>query len=148
VPTPTTTKDRPLCPEGEFIFKLVEVAEKDVKSQFAKTPGGTIPKWIWRFEAVDEVDENDDPFEVTIFTGTSFGDKRAALTVLLRSIFGKEYTEEDALKLDTDDLIGKRFRCTILHKENDDGRVFANVAKISMIQRKAKPKVDDDDFGD
>ena len=150
MPTPTVSKVRPLCPEGEFVFRLASVEEKSVKSDFAKTDDGKVTKWLWKFEALDEVDDNDEPYEAVKFTGTSFGDARAELTKWLRAIYGKDYGEADAAQLDTDELVGKRFRLTIIHSDDDKGNTRANIVKVVMLKKNGgKPKLNaEEDFGD
>lgn len=98
-------------------------AEKDAKTGIYKATGTTTPpdreQFIWVFKS-DTKAPDGDPMEYAIFTGRWYGDDRAKLTSLLDSIMPEAEYEAKAA-LDTDALIGKRFRARIANVKNQKG---------------------------
>jgi hypothetical protein len=146
------------CPPGDDIpVTLAEVKElvNDADAQF--NPGET--RWRWIFETDNLTNSDDEPFKVSLYTGTSYlpGNPQCKLTKLLDKIC-RNLTTAQKQEIDTDDLLGKKFMVDITHVTTKQGRTMANIDNIKRVAPAAKaepqaakkaikpaPPVDDDD---
>lgn len=124
-----STQDRPLIPAGEHTLTLMQVSEVEVDDSFH--PGTRVTKWIWEFDS-DDKDEDGVPFTHKVWTKTVYGHAKAGLTVLLSQLV-PGITQESANKLDTDTLIGQRFKAMIRQAPDDSGKVRAQLAYIGPL---------------
>ncbi|MBA2704623.1 MAG: hypothetical protein H0U60_12330 [Blastocatellia bacterium] len=150
MPVVSTTKDRPLCPAGPHLLKLMDVESK-LMPGFETTVESE--NWIWQFHT-KKVAEDGSPYEVTVFTRTHYGPARAKLTWLL-DMMVPGITPEQAEGLDTDALIGQSFKAQIKHSKGikDPTRTFAEVVFLEPLTppagakpaaKKAEAEVEDD----
>lgn len=126
---------------GVHFLTLKQVKEMTQPNTFAeKTPAGiykatgtTTPpdreQFIWVFES-DTLDLSGKPMEYAVFTGRWYGDDRAKLTSFLDALLPEE-AYENKVGLDTDALVGKRFRARIAQVKNQAGKL---VPRHSMIE--------------
>ena len=119
-------KPRPLIPSGEHVLALREIVRKSVTSKFARTEDGRTEKLMWRFEAA-QLDPDGEPFEFVTFTGSKYGNERAALTELLDLIV-PGMNIEIAKSLDPNSLLHRRFRAIIRHRRDEQAnKVYAHL---------------------
>lgn len=146
------------CPEGDDILvrlSNVEVILNDENAQYHKGE----ERWRWVFETLEQTNSDDEPFKVSLFTGTSYipGSQQCKLTKLLDKLC-RDLSTEEKQEFDTDTLVGKKFRIDVSHQKTQAGRTRANIDNIKRVasaaaapKAKAKPVVeedDDDDDGD
>lgn len=122
-----------LMPAGEHILTLTEVNEVESPNPFKQKPTDpdTRIRWAWKFES-ESLDEDGVPFVHTEWTGTQFGNSRANLTTLLRQVV-PGITKEAADHLNTDTLLGKRFRAHVRHGLNQKNETVSELAVISPM---------------
>lgn len=65
--------------------------------------------------------------------------KKSNLRRDLESWRGKPFTDEEAMELDLETLLGKNCQINIVHNRSDDGTVYANVKAIVPAVRGATP---------
>lgn len=110
-------------PIGEHVLTLVEVFPVESDNIYGKQKDPKAPdtktRWAWRFES-DAQDEDGKPYEYVHWTGVYYGDDRAGLTALLDFIL-PGVSVEDKKKVNTDTLIGKRFKVAIKTRVNKKG---------------------------
>ena len=128
---PAEQRARHPIPPGDYTLMLDEVklieqpnrfAEKDDKGIYKAT--GTTeppirPQLVWQFIA-DKNDPEGDPLEYSMWTGVSYGNERAKLTDLLDQLL-PEADEEMKSNLETDTLVGRRFKTKIMLVKNASG---------------------------
>jgi hypothetical protein len=140
----------PLIPKGEHILTLLPVEQRRVKSQFSQEADGKVDKFIFTFRS-NQKSEDGDAYKYTVFTGTKYGNEKAALTDLLNQL-DPEMDQEKAKGLDLSDYEGTKYETLIRHTKGDDGRVFAKHSYIkpysARAKAKAKPAVEEDDEAD
>ena len=132
---------------GQHVLTLADVKELVQPNTFAeKTPEGTYKatgtttppdreQFIWVFKS-DTRAPDGDPMEYAVFTGRWYGDDRAKLTGLLDSLM-PEATYEEKVELDTDSIVGKRFRARIANVRNQAGNF---VPRHTLIEPIDEPK--------
>ncbi|MBA2703472.1 MAG: hypothetical protein H0U60_06450 [Blastocatellia bacterium] len=132
MPVITTQSDRVLCPAGPHILKLfsVELREMD---DYAKT--GKTERLIWTFYTKKINPEDSNPWEVSLFTGTSYGPQKAKLTWLL-DMLCPGITKKEAEGLDTEDLIGTSYKTQIKHtaSQSDASKIYAEPLYLEPLQ--------------
>lgn len=124
-------KERPLCPPGLHRLRLAEVIEKDVPAFDGE---GSVRKWIWRFLSNKKTPEGT-LYEVAKFTGTVYGNSKAALTWLLDMMI-PGITQTQADNLDTDVLIGTEYEASIKHvpSQKDPSKKYAEIQFLKPLQ--------------
>jgi len=95
---------------------LISVEEKDMPSY--NDASVTTPRWIWQFKAKTTDPETGERYEYRIYTGPTYGDSRATLTILLDQMC-PDWTEEQKANVDTDELLQKYFKAKIRHEKPD-----------------------------
>ena len=111
-------------PKGDHILTLREVKDFEQEDKWHENEDGSHPmkhQLIWRFES-DALTEDGVPYEYAQFTGQFYGDSRANLTALLDFLLPDE-GEEYKKTVDTDTLIGKRYKVRIASVKNQAGKV-------------------------
>jgi len=125
MPTTQPSPKSPLIPAGEHYLTLVAVEVKEVDNlKFLKgdhTAKPKVDKWLWRFVS-DDVDpeQPDVHYEMPVWTFANYGHAKANLTKLLDQIVPKATPEQKA-NLNTDAILGRRFKAMVVHKQNDKG---------------------------
>lgn len=129
--TPSKQRERVPIPVGEHTLTLTSVravtqpnrfAEKDDKGTYKDT--GTIEppmraQLVWDFDS-DLSDGEGEPYEYAVWTGLSYGHPKANLTAFLDQIL-PDADEEMKSNLDTDTLIGRRFKSRIQMVKDGNG---------------------------
>jgi len=139
MPIANPPKPFSVCPEGEdILFYLINVEEVQNAPDARFNPNGW--QWRWNFRTVELTDEEDEPFKMAYFTGTEYiaGSDRAKLTKLLDKIC-RDLTKEEKETIDTDTLIGKKYRADVVHATRPDGSMSAKMENIRRLQPKAAP---------
>ena len=116
-------KDRTPIPPGEYVLTLVEVRAHEQDDTFHPNEDGSFPKrmrLIWQFEAAGKTDIDGDPLEYAEWTGPYYGNPKAKLTGFLDQLL-PDANEEAKSALDTDALVGKRFKVKIANQRNQKG---------------------------
>lgn len=126
---------------GEHTVKLVEVESVQFENTFAtKDKDGNFPArdcLTWKFLSNQE-DEEGEPYQYQVTTGTAYGGARAGLTLLLDMLV-PGITVAQAKNLDTDDLIGKRFKTMITMRTGVDGTKKPVHSYFAPLAKGAKP---------
>ena len=119
-------------PAGVHILTLTKVEERETPNPFAdKDEDGTYletgtaeppirPQLLWIFESEDRRPDGE-AYAYGYWTGRYYGDDRAKLTAFLNAIL-PDSTEEQRKSIDTDSLVGARFRVRIATKKNQKGQ--------------------------
>jgi len=140
-----TEKPRPLCPAGDHILKLVEVREQEMDDRYGKSATGKVVRNIWQFVS-SETDEDGTPYEYGVFTGDTYGNPKAGMTLLVDMLV-PGMTVEKFADFDSDELIGKKFRAQIKHVKREDGTGAKAVhVYITPVGNKATPQVKPDTY--
>ena len=119
--------ERALIAEGTqtLVFKGCE--SKMVADNFSATEGAKVEKYLWQFA-------NAQSEQYSVWTNTRYGSDRAGLTQLL-DLMLPGITKEDVAKLDTDDLVGRKYRARIVHRKNaNTGKVYAQHTILEPIE--------------
>lgn len=127
----TKPNRRPMIPKGQHIFTLASVEEVEVQALKRKpTDPDKIKKWAWRFES-DMIDEEGEHYEYTHWTNSRYGHAKANLTQLLNMIC-PNLTAEQKANLNTDTLIGQRFKAFMIHRpsQTDGSKMLADIGSI------------------
>lgn len=132
-PSPVT----PLCPAGEHFLTLAAVEVKEVDNlRFQKDPTQPrrVNKWLWRFIS-DDIDPESDGqhYELPMWTFENYGHPRANLTKLLDMIVPRATPEQKAA-LNTDALIGRRYKAQVVHQLNEKKEMDAKPAFIVPLK--------------
>jgi hypothetical protein len=119
----------------DILCKLIGVEEVVNGPDARFNPGGI--QWRWIFETMELTNEDDDPFRLSYYTGTSYqeGNQKSKLTKLLDRIC-RDLTTEEKESLDTDTLLGKKFRIDVTHVKKTDGALRAQIDSIKRVQAK------------
>lgn len=142
MPIAQVTERKPLIPPGEYTLTLIACEEIMVRD-FENPDGPKLPKWKWVFEA-DADDPAGEPYEYVLITGLKYGSDKATLTKLYDQIV-PGITSKEAARLDTDDLLNKKYRTTLKHTTTIKGDLKATIVKISVVKPKGKAKPADDE---
>ena len=144
------TKFIPL-PAGVHILTLAKVEERESANIFAdRAEDGTYldtgtdtppmrPQLLWVFES-DELRPDGEPYAYAYWTGLYYGDDRAKLTAFLNSIL-PDSTHDERKNVDTDALIGARFRVRIATTKNKAGKDRPMHTLIEPAPSAETPKV-------
>lgn len=115
-------KERTPIPPGDHILTLVEVKPYEQDDTFHPNEDGSFPKksrLIWQFQS-DKADDDGDAYEYAEWTGAYYGNPKAKLTGFLDQII-PDASEETKEGLDTDSIIGRRFKSKIQNQKNAKG---------------------------
>jgi len=100
-------------------YRLNDYNKQDVKVQ---------RKFSWRY-ALDAVDEETGK-QYTVDDVLTFSmDKRATMRARVSAGLGREFSDEEAGKLDVETMVGMQFQGMIVHKPRGE-RVYANIQTI------------------
>lgn len=132
-----TTQNRPLIPAGEHVLTLMQVTEVEVDNSYK--PGEKVTKWVWEFDS-DEKDEDDIPYTHKEWTKTTYGHPKANLTKLLDQLV-PGMDQDRAKNLNTDSLVGRKFKGMIRHEKDDKGKDRAALAYIAPLPEGKQSKV-------
>lgn len=146
-----TEKPRPLISAGEHVLKFLGVESKQLDDKFGRSNDGSgkITRNIWQFVS-QETDDEGNPFEYGVFTGSAYGNEKAAMTALVDMLV-PGMTMEKFSDFDSDDLVGKKFRAQIKHVKKDDGNgvravhVYVTPVASKSARPVAKTKEEDDE---
>jgi hypothetical protein len=108
------TRQRVMIPAGEHIVTLKEVVLHRVTNNYSQDPDGKINKLMFGFLA-DSTQPGGNPYEYAAWTGTTYGDHRAALTQLLDMMIPGL---AKGAKVALNSLVGNRYRALIQHRTN------------------------------
>jgi hypothetical protein len=131
-----------LIPTGTHIIRLQSCEIKRVNSQYApaSSTDGKVDKLLWRFTTETPAPDGQ-VYEYVHFTGTAYGNDRAALTLLLDQL-APGMNRAIAAKLDINTLVGKRYRTRIVHKTiAATGKVAAQHVFIEPVEDEGTPAV-------
>lgn len=135
MPTTQPSPKTPLIPAGEHFLTLVAVEEKEVDNlRAAKDPTAPkrVMKWLWRFISDDVDPENPDVhYEYAAWTFANYGHSKANLTKLLDMIVPKATAEQKA-SLNTDQILGRRYKAMIVHKTNEKNDLVPDAFMVPL----------------
>jgi|SRR5579872_1057962 len=115
-------REKAMIPQGEHGLTLQKAEVMRVKSTFATDQDGKANKLMFAFTSA-MTQPNGEPYEYTVWTGLTFGDHRAALTLLLDMMIPGLVR---GMQVKIADLVGKRYRAHIQHRTNPTtGKVYA-----------------------
>lgn len=128
------------CPPGEHLFTLLDVEQRKFQSDYAKSADGMVDKLMWKFVS-DTIDPaSGKGWMYTHFTGLAYGNHKAALTILLNQIIEglakmpKDAAQDFAASLNTDSLLGSRYKAFIRHDLTEKGDVRPVLAFIAPLK--------------
>src|ERR1017187_6421774 len=100
---------------GEYSVKLIglEAAEKEYQ-------GKVSPAFKLTFETTKAKNKDGEPYRIFYKPGVTFGDDRARLTAMIRSIFDRAPSPEEFCRLDLELLIGEQYKVLVETSEKDD----------------------------
>lgn len=133
----------PLIPAGEHILTLRAVKEVEFDDTYGKGENGKVKRLHWRFTSNEEDDEGC-PYELNLYTNMAYGNSKASLTRLLDNMIpgvklvGMTVCDKNGDEVETEELIGKKFKSQIKHHVNEAGKKRGDYVFITPI--KAKPK--------
>lgn len=118
--TRQSTFSDPVTP-GKHFLTLRSVNEVDSPNLYKKSPSDpdTVTRWVWNWTS-DTRDAKGEPMEYVQWTGTAYGDDRAALTTLYDMLLPGD-TRDTKMNVDTDTLIGMRVEALITTRINKKG---------------------------
>ena len=106
-----------------------------------ETPFGPKHKIIIKTESMQhKVKEGDQAGQpLTIWTRYNLsGHKNSQLRPCREAILGRQLTEDEAHKFDSDELIGVRVFYVIIHQQGNDGRMYAKIDSIGRLEDQTK----------
>lgn len=133
-----STQNRPLITAGEHTFTLMGVNEVEVDDSWH--PGQRVTKWVWEFDSETISEEDGKPYTHKEWTKTTYGHSKAGLTILLNQLM-PGMTQERARNLNTDALVGRKFKGMIRHEADDNGENRAKLAYIGPLPESKQTKV-------
>jgi len=137
MPTTKPSPKAPEIPDGEHFLTLasVEVREVDnLRAQKDVTAPKRVDKWLWRFVSDDVDPENPDVhYELAVWTFENYGHPKANLTKLLDMLLPRATIEQKA-SLNTDRLVGRRYKAQIIHRLNTKNEMQAEAAFIVPLR--------------
>jgi hypothetical protein len=116
MPTATPLPKRNPIPAGDHLLCLVSVEEKYMPS--FNDPKQETLRWVWQFKAKATDPETGDRYEYRVYTGPTYGDSRATLTILLDQIC-PDWTDEQKQNVNTDELLNTYYKAKIRHDKPD-----------------------------
>src|SRR5579862_6417134 len=128
-------KQHPICSIGIHLFTFVNDAVVRVDSAFSREPDGRVDKIRWDFQS-DKCNKDGEPYYYQPLTGFIFGDERASLTQIIRSLVQGITASED-VNIDISTLWGRRFEGEIKHKKIDDKTKVAYHVYLKPIDEKS-----------
>lgn len=131
-------RERTPIPTGEHILTLTEVKEHTSDNPFFKADQPESNqnqkqklRLIWQFVS-DQEDAEGNRYEYAEWTGAFYGDSRANLTTFLDQIL-PDADDEVKSNINTDTLIGRRFRARIQMRKNQKGESVPTAAFFEPI---------------
>jgi hypothetical protein len=140
---PQVETEQELIPAGEHILTLRSVDEKEMSKFGSKNENDTTTRWIWKFTSQMR-DDDDKPYTLVIYTNTRYGNSNASLTHLLDLLI-PNCTKEIARSLNTDDILGNKYKARIKHVTGDTGKMRAEIITAAPYSGKKRPDPDDDE---
>ena len=132
------------APEGSSIapieagaYPAVCVAIIDIGEQYNKAYDNYARKCIFQFEIPSETIEIEGEQKPRIISETytaSLGEK-ATLRKTLESWRGREFTQEELVCFDLENVLGAPCMLNIVHKENSKGNKFAKITAITRLPK-------------
>jgi hypothetical protein len=136
-----------MIPAGEHILTLKE-CERILTTPFGADPDSADkePQLIWRFVS-NKADEDGTKYAFHTYTKFVYGDPRANLTKLL-DLLVPGMNKEKAKSLDSDEMIGKKWKVHIRHEKNSKGDPKPVIALAEEYTGKPKEKPRPEPFSD
>jgi len=125
----STGGDFEVADAGVYICRLKEV--EPTKQPSFDDPNVQVDKFKWVFETNDNTDTKGNPFRFVKFTGTSYGNDKAALTILIDGMAGRRLTSDEFAALNLDNL--KRANWRVMVDEGVSGKGNA-INKILSVK--------------
>ncbi len=100
--------------QGDHLLCLISVEEK-MQPSF-NDPKVDTPRWIWQFKAKATDPETGDRYEFRVYTGVTYGDSRATLTILLDQMV-PDWTDDQKANVNTDELLQTYYKAKIRHEK-------------------------------
>ncbi len=120
---------------GAYVCRLKEV--EPIQQPSFDDPTTMVDKFRWVWETTEATDSKGNPFRFTKFTGRSFGNDKAAITILLDQMAGKRLTDAEYRSLDLDML--KRASWRVMVDEGVNGKGYA-INKVLSVKNAAAPR--------
>lgn len=118
---------------GMYVCRLKEI--EVLQQPSFDDPNVLVDKFKWVFESTEVSDSNGNPYRFVKFTGRSFGNDKAALTILLDQMAGKRLTDDQFRALDLDAL--KRTSWNVMVDEGTNAKGYA-INKVMSVRNAAK----------
>jgi hypothetical protein len=142
-------------PAGDHILMLVSVVSEMQPSY--NNPDVLTERWTWQFKSNKRDEETGDRYEYRTWTGPTYGNEKAAYTILVDMMF-PDLSEVEKSTLDTDPYTGKKWKAKIKHAKNAKGDMVPKLAYIepytkaeeapSPTKPVAKPADEDEEESD
>jgi len=125
-------KEWELHPEGGFEGRIVEV--RDLGE--VETSYGVKRKIQVRIESDTECMSDGDPFSAFMRVNVTGCSPKSRLFKLRKAVLGRDLMKEERLRLRPGELEGKRIGYQIVHSEDKEGRMWANVETVWPVKKK------------
>jgi len=126
--------DFEIAESGTYTCRLIEV-EMSEQPDF-NDPSVMKPNFIWKFETTDAVDSNDRPFRFTKYTGRSYGNEKAGLTILVNQMMGRALSKAEFAELNLEELMEKPWRVMVDEHTTGSGKQVNKIMSVRPVQRK------------
>jgi len=146
--------DYSIAEDGIYICRLKEVEPLEQPSFDDPTLMEEKYKWVFEGANAEAQDEQGQPYRFIKFTKRSYGNEKAAITILVDSMLSRHLTREEFAELDLEDLKAKKFRVNVELTQNTKGNDINKVlwvkpeksggAKMGDVGGKAKRQADPD----
>lgn len=118
-------------------YPAVCIAIIDIGEQYNKAYDNYARKCIFQFEIPSEtitIEGEEKPRIISETYTASLGDK-ATLRKTLESWRGREFTQEELMCFDLENVLGAPCMLNIVHKENSKGNKFAKITAITRLPK-------------
>jgi hypothetical protein len=136
------TKDYPQAPEGLHPAVCVDVWEIWTEQQSEEFGGGLVDKTrlIWQIDQTYENDKGETVRYEVMMTYTASLHEKANLRQHLKSWRGRDFTKEELLDFELENIVGVNCQLQVLHHISQKGKKYAKVATI-VPSRKGDEKL-------
>jgi len=129
-----STSNFEVAESGTYTCRLIEV-ELSEQPDF-NDPSVMKPNFIFKFETTDHLDSQDRPFRFTKYTGRSYGNEKAGLTILINQMMGRALTKAEFANLDLEELMEKPWRVMVDEHTTAAGKLVNKIMSVRPVQRK------------
>ena len=128
----------PVAEPGVYACRLKEV--EVVKQTKYGTEDEMVDNFRWVFLTTEEMDEEGNPYRFTMFTGTSYGNDKAKLTLLIDKMVGRRLKDQEFFNLDLEALKRQVWSVSVDTAVSQKGSEYNRVSWVRPAKQEPKPK--------